>query len=343
MRLIRTILVAAVVSVVVFFAIALALIFSQTAQYQPPVSASLDFKTSIAADYRTLPALMPFKARDGAELEYRPYPSATPTSLVLILVHGSGWHGMQFHQMASALAADGIADVIVPDLRGHGPKPARRGDVDYIGQLEDDLADLIGMLKTRDPGRQIVLGGHSIGGGLAIRFAGGAPRDLADAFLLLSPFLKYDAPTTRPYSGGWANPATRRIIGLSMLNMVGIHALDHLPAISFSMPESVMKGPLGNTATAVYSFRMLTSISPRSDYRADLRALDKPFLLVAGEADEAFYATQYETVISAETKTGRYVILPGVNHLGLMQDRGAFEAISAWLKSLAGAQPDKPR
>lgn len=339
MRLIQTILVAGVISAVVFFAIALGLIFSQTAQYRSPESASLDFKSSIAADYRTLPALRPFKARDGAELGYRHYAPAAPTGLVLILVHGSGWHGMQFHQMASALAAEGFADVIVPDLRGHGPRPQRRGDVDYIGQLEDDLADLIGLLKTRDPGKKIVLGGHSIGGGLVIRFAGGAHRDLADAFLLLAPFLKYDAPTTRPYSGGWANPATRRIIGLSMLNTVGIHALDDLPAISFSVPGAVMKGPLGNTATPVYSFRMLTSLSPRSDYRADLRAIDKPFLLVAGEADEAFFAAQYEKVITAETRTGQYRILPGVNHLGLMQDRGAFEAIGAWLKALADTRP----
>lgn len=335
MRLIRVVVGAAVISVVVFFAIALALIFSQTAQYQSPASASLDFRTSIAADYRTLPALMPFKVRDGAELEYRHYPAATPTGLVLILVHGSGWHGMQFHQMASALAAEGIADVVVPDLRGHGRKPVRRGDVDYVGQLEDDIADLIGLLQKRDPGKKIVLGGHSSGGGLVIRFAGGAHRNLVDAFLLLSPFLRHDAPTTRPNSGGWANAAIRRIIGLSMLNMAGIHALDDLPAISFGMPDSVMKGPLGSTATTVYSFRMLTSLSPRRDYRADLRAIDKPFLLVAGEADEAFYAEQFESVISAETKTGRYVLLPGVSHLGLMQDPGAIEAIAAWLTTFA--------
>jgi alpha-beta hydrolase superfamily lysophospholipase len=29
----------------------------------------------------------------------------------------------------------------VPDIRGHGGS-GRRGDIDYIGQLDDDLADL---------------------------------------------------------------------------------------------------------------------------------------------------------------------------------------------------------
>jgi len=31
-----------------------------------------------------------------------------------------------------------IAQVVTPDLRGDGINPDKRGDVDYIGQLDDD-------------------------------------------------------------------------------------------------------------------------------------------------------------------------------------------------------------
>ena len=60
---------------------------------------------------------------------------------MLIFLHGSVWYGQQFGSLLSVLAHH--ADVLVPDLRGHGPHAKARGNVDCIGQLEDDVADLI--------------------------------------------------------------------------------------------------------------------------------------------------------------------------------------------------------
>lgn len=131
-----------------------------------------------------MPEPTSFTARDGSELPYRLY-AGGPERLI-VLVHGSGWHGMQFHTMASALAAQQIGTVVVPDLRGHGTEPERRGDIDYIGQLEDDLADLIVAMGDFD---EVVLGGHSSGGGLVVRFAGGEHGQLADRFMLMAPCL----------------------------------------------------------------------------------------------------------------------------------------------------------
>ena len=64
---------------------------------------------------------------------------------------------MQFLPIVSYLSEEGIAHIITPDLRGHGFSPERRGDIDYIGQLEDDLADLISELKNDYPNAHIVL------------------------------------------------------------------------------------------------------------------------------------------------------------------------------------------
>jgi alpha-beta hydrolase superfamily lysophospholipase len=112
--------------------------------------------------------------------------------------HGSGWHGMKFHGLAKELATR--ADVVVPDLRGHGVTPHRRGDIDYINQLEDDLADLI--KATAQPSQKVVVLGHSSAGGLVVRFAGGEHCEIIDHAVLLAPFLKHNAPTTRENSGG---------------------------------------------------------------------------------------------------------------------------------------------
>ncbi len=308
-----------------------------TASQRPPdpgpsqEEASLDFTSAMTADYADLPEPTPFHARDGARLAYRLYGDPQGADRILILLHGSGWHGMQFHAMARALTArEGIL-AVVPDLRGHGPAPERRGDVDHLGQLEEDVADLIGRMRAVAPGASILLGGHSSGGGLAVRFAGGAYGGEADGFLLLAPFLKHDAPTARPNSGGWARPATRRIIGLTMLNRIGISALDGLEVISFAFPRSVLEGPLGPTATTRYTHRLNASFAPRADYESDLAAIGgRPLLLIAGAADEAFHAERYEAVIAAQTPSGAYHTPPEATHLGILTDPRVFRLISDW-------------
>lgn len=266
--------------------------------------------------------------RDGFPLQVRHVAGPEGAPLV-VMVHGSGWQGGQFDGLARALSDQ--ADVLVPDLRGHGAQPGRRGDVDYIGQFEDDLADLISV--NRKPGQQVVLLGHSSGGGLVVRMAGGSHGEVLDGAILLAPFLKYNAPTTRPDSGGWATPLTRRIIGLTMLNAARIRALNHLTVIQFAMPKAVLDGPLGHTATVAYSYRLNTSYAPRNDYTADIAALP-PFLLAVGDRDEAFLAEGYEPLMSAHTDQGRYQLIPGASHLSVVDDPKTLTAIKGYLSEL---------
>ncbi len=264
--------------------------------------------------------------RDGYALQVRDYPNdAGP---VLILLHGSGWNGLQFNRLAPVLQVHGR--VLVPDLRGHGAAPGRRGDVDHVGQLEEDIADLI---AREEQGRKVVLIGHSSGGGLVVRMAGGAYGARLDGAVLLAPFLQYDAPTTRPNSGGWARPLTRRIIGLTILNALGIRALNRLSVIEFNMPAAVLSGPLGHLATTAYSWRLNQSFAPRRKYLRDIAALP-PFLLLAGDADEAFDAPAYEPLMRQVTDRGRYRIVPGAGHLGLVDDARAHAAITEFLDAL---------
>lgn len=319
-----------VITVVIYFSIALVLTFSQSPSAPAPSEAAgIDFDEAITADYSSLPESVTYTARDGSELPYRIYEGGSDR--LIVLTHGSGWHGMQFHPMAESLAAQGLGTVVVPDLRGHGASPERRGDIDYISQLEDDLADLITHFTDSGSYGEVVLGGHSSGGGLAVRFAGGEHGELVDRFILMAPYLKYDAPTTQPNSGNWAYPATQRIIGLSMLNNVGITALNGLPAISFAMSPEVLEGPLGSTATTEYSYRLNTGFAPRMNYGRDLESLQQPFLLLAGAADESFIAEAYEPTISAHTDAGTYVLLEGISHIGVTTDQLAIDAISEWL------------
>ena len=133
-------------------------------------------------------------------------------------------------RLATALADGGVTAVAV-DIRGHGAS-GTRGDIAYRGQLDDDLADLIGELRKADPAARFSLIGHSAGGGFALRIAGSPLGDAFDRFVLLAPYLGYSAPTNRPAEGpgSWALPDTPRIVATLMLERIGIDWPQSLPA-----------------------------------------------------------------------------------------------------------------
>lgn len=285
-------------------------------------ASALDFDRILTGDALPLVPQEVVEMRDGTSLRVR-HLEAVEGAPLLVLLHGSGWHGGEFAQLAQALK--GRAQIVIPDLRGHGANPERRGDVDYIGQLEDDVADLIAHYATE--GQAVVLAGHSSGGGLVVRFAGGAHGDMIDRAVLIAPFLKYNAPTTRPNSGGWAHPLTRRIIAITLLNRLGITSANDEIVIEFAFPEAVLNGPEGGTATTAYTYRMNTSFAPRSDYLSDIAALPE-FLLIAGSDDQAFVAEGYQPLMSGVTEKGRYEIVDGAGHLDIVNHPETAAAIA---------------
>ncbi|UYV39024.1 lysophospholipase [Rhodobacteraceae bacterium D3-12] len=319
------------ISVAIYFAIAFGLILSQRPSTAVAADQGLDFQR-ILGDGFALPVdeaavvRSEVELRDGSALELLTLRRGDAPDLpILLMVHGSGWHGAQFERLGWALAD--LAEVRIVTLRGHGATPDRRGDVDYLGQFEDDLADVL-----KDAGdREVLVLGHSSGGGLVVRMAGGAHGGLIDRAILLAPFLQHDAPTTRANSGGWAKPLTRRIIGLSMLNMVGVHAFDHLTAIQFNMPKAVLDGPMGHTATTAYSWRLNQSFAPRRDWQGDVGKLPE-FLLIVGARDEAFDAALFEPTLKEITTKGQYEIVPDVGHLDVVNAPETLAMIREFLR-----------
>jgi non-heme chloroperoxidase len=313
------------ISAVIYFGTAAVLILTDKPK-KPDLAERGPAFDELFFDYSSLPELKSFTARDGTQLVYRHYPAESDK--IVTLLHGAGWHSRYFLPLAEFISSEGIAQVYTPDLRGHGLSPKRRGDVDYIGQFEDDLADLIAMIQKDNPKAILIVGGHSSGGGLAIRFAGSQYGKKAKAYLLMSPFLKYNAPTTRLNSDGFAMPYTGRIIGLVMLNNVGIRWFNYLTAIEFNMPEKARDG----TETLSYSYRLTTAYAPH-DYEKDLSAITQPILVVAGTKDEAMIYCQYEPVISQYTKV-QVKLLEGVTHMGLVVGPEVRPIVKEWLEGL---------
>lgn len=136
---------------------------------------------------------------------------------------------------------------------------------------------------------KIIFAGHSSGGGLVLKFIGNPKNTKIDRAIMLAPYLGYDAITVKPNSGGWVTVALKRIIGLSMLNNIGIKMLNGLPVLFFNRPESVND----ELQVPFYSFRMTIDFTPKN-YKEDIRNINIPCLVLVGKQDESFYPEQFE-------------------------------------------------
>jgi alpha-beta hydrolase superfamily lysophospholipase len=284
----------------------------------PELTSISDARKSI--DFSALPDVTRFQARDGTELAYRHYSArALATDGIAIVVHGSsGSSRGAIHALSVALATRGVQTFAV-DIRGHGAS-GTRGDIRYLGQLEDDLADLVGKIRKTSPAAPLTLIGHSSGGGFALRIAGSPIQNLFARTVLLAPYLGYDAPSSRPNSGGWANPDIPRFIALSMLRGIGIPWAESLPTIAFAVPPNSSQ-----VLTATYSYRLMCNFGSSKDFRKDLAAVTKPVTIFSGSTDELIFSDRLHEAVG-ERATIR--IIDGVNHMGIISAPAAVSIIA---------------
>ena len=270
-----------------------------------------------------------YETRNGDRLPLRVY-GESESETALILLHGISIYGYYFDEMATYLADQSTVRVYVPDLRGHGYAPGPPGDLDYEEQLVDDVADLVAHVREEMPLARVVVGGHSGGGGLAVRFAGSYQSKGIDGILLLAPALGMDAPSTNEKFGGLFKVRRPRVIGLRLLNVVDIDALDGFDVLYMSYPEERQRERMVLT----YSWRYLKGYTP-PDYAAALESIDVPLLLVAGSEDEVFDAEHYPSIIEAYAPAGKVVIKPGYNHFAdILNRQETLEVYASWLEGL---------
>ena len=274
-----------------------------------------------AVDRSSMPPLSRFSARDGTELAYRHYPARGPSSgKIAILVHGSSGSSVAVHALADALAARGV-ETYAPDIRGHGGSGSR-GDIGFIGQLENDMADLVAQVRKTSPTEPLTLLGHSAGGGFALRIASSPIQDLFARTVLLAPYLGYDAPTNRPASGGWASADIPRFLGLMALRKIGIDCCESLPTLAFAVRANSAK-----ILNPTYSFRLMRNFATRG-YQLDLAAAHHPVTLISGASDELMLADKYADTVHSVAPTVEVKLIDGVDHMGIVGNAQAVAAVA---------------
>lgn len=263
------------------------------------------------------------KMRDKKQIFARLYPSESRD--VMILMHGSGSESRYLANFADSLSKYNVATVLTPDVRGHGRNSGKQGEIDYIGQLEHDLEDLIQYSKINLKARKIILAGHSSGGGFVLRFIGNPLNSRVDKAILLAPYLGHDAPTVKPSSGGWVKVAMPRIIGLSMLNNVKIRVLNDLPVLFFNRPAQL------NDSLQVpsYSFNLLINFNPKNHVE-EIKNISIPCLVLVGKKDEGFYPDQFPIVFQSASHVVELALLDKIKHLDLVSSSTTLHYIRTW-------------
>ncbi|WP_321910068.1 alpha/beta hydrolase [Paraburkholderia sp. J11-2] len=304
-------------------AAAVALVKGGPKQPAPLESINAPFKE---VDFSDLPALRRFSARDGASLAWRAYrpPARSPQGCV-VLIHGSSASSASLHPLARQFAAAGYA-ACVPDVRGHG-ESGRKGTIDYIGQLEDDLEDLLAALPGELRALPKTLVGFSAGGGFALRFAGSTRQRLFDRYVLLAPFLHHKARTTRNEVGGWVSVGLPRVAVLALLNGLRIRAFNHLPTIAYALAPEVRE-----QLTPQYSFNLMQNFRPHANYRTDIRGVRQPLHVLAGAEDEVFLAREYAAAFEEAGAHVPVTLVPRAGHIGLTLDAVAIATIVGCVK-----------
>ena len=272
-----------------------------------------------------------FVTRDGETLFARRYgPASGPAILFL---HGVASSSAALNHAAGLLQAATGAEVITPDLRGHGESSGARFDADYIGQYEDDLEDLVRALRDEDPARRVFIGGHSMGGGIALRFALKEDAPEVAGYVLFAPNFGDPVRHPPPEPGSEAARGAaafvqlngKRLVGQIFLGLAGVSAFQHLPVLWFN------KAP----EYPAYSYAAIASAQPNppEDAAVALAAVAAPLLVVVGAADEAFDARRYEPLVTAHS-AGATHVLPGVQHNGVLNDAAAHAIVGEWMRGL---------
>lgn len=269
-----------------------------------------------------------FRARDGASLFFRQFGGDGNTAILIL--HGSGSESGYLSRLATGIVEE-VGDVVVytPDLRGHGKSHNKRfGDCGYVGQLTDDLDDLVRYVSKKSCPRALIVIGHSLGASLALKcvqqpeFGGVRLAGL----VLIAPYFGLRDKTSRKNAGGWIRKHPFRLLLARLLEALGSGRRQSAPVISFNRPSDLEDG----LQAAGYSFAMyesLASIKPAQ--LLERRAC--PALVLVGADDEVVETTKLQKAACQLLYEVEYCEVPHQSHLGLITSSSTSQFISEWV------------
>jgi acylglycerol lipase len=111
-----------------------------------------------------------FTGSRGVRIAWRSWLPPGPPRALVVVVHGAGEHSGRYEHVAAALVSAGYG-VSALDHRGHGRSEGTRALIERVDHAVADVDQLVGLALDANPGAQVFVLGHSMGGLIALRYA----------------------------------------------------------------------------------------------------------------------------------------------------------------------------
>jgi len=255
---------------------------------------------------------------DGAALAaYRSLPAGPPKGVVQI-AHGMAEHFARYDRLARGLNAAGYA-VYGADHRGHGQSAGVHG-LGYFGEggfqaVVDDMAALTAVIQREQPGKPLVLLGHSMGSFASQLYILDHAQNLDGLVLsgtaamdqLLAAMLATGGPVSLELLNAAFEPGRTPFDWLSR-DEAEVDAYVADPLCGFSLDERSMQSLFG------------LGVSARTDFRLARVRKPLPIYVISGERDpvtgpsQAFTRALIESYEAAGLGPIQHRVYPGARH-----------------------------
>jgi len=247
-----------------------------------------------------------FTGTGGLELWAQHWlPDGDPKAVVA-LVHGVGEHSGRYGNVVEPMVEAGYA-VYGYDHRGHGRSPGPRVHIHRWAEYRGDLCAQLARIAAEQPGRPVVLYGHSMGSLVALDYLVNGPDGLAGAIIsgtALEP-IGVGSPTQIAMARALTNVLPRVRVNLG----IDARSLSSDPAaLQFFRSDPLVTG----SATVRWGTESLDTVA---GVKARMGAIDLPLLVIHGEADPLNSVEGSRALYDAASSRDKTLqVYPGVLH-----------------------------
>jgi pimeloyl-ACP methyl ester carboxylesterase len=251
---------------------------------------------------------------DGGPLHYE---SAGSGPTTLVLVHGSGGSAAVWRDQLDGLAD--VARVVALDLPGHGRSGGEaKARIEESVDVVRELGEALGLDR-------IVVGGHSMGGAVALAFA------LAHAERLAGLALVGTGARLRVLPAIFESLAADHAAAVRLVTDLAVGAAAPA-ALKASIHDAVLRAP---ARSLLADFRACDGF----DVMPRLGAIAAPTLVVVG-SDDRLTPPKYAELLHQRIPGARLVVVPGAGHyVQLEQPAATTAALRELILSVREAAP----